>query len=190
MKTMLSEKETTRRSKLLSLVLRHEPGHIGIVLDEQGWTDVATLLVQLAAHGQPLSFEQLAFIVEASPKQRFRLNDDRSRIRASQGHSVEVELGYVPVVPPEVLYHGTAVQHQKNILREGLRKMSRHHVHLSTDVSTARTVGQRHGRLVLFTVAAGQMHRDGHAFYQADNGVWLTNEVSPAYLQLLPATAC
>jgi putative RNA 2'-phosphotransferase len=186
---MLSEKETTRRSKLLSLVLRHDPAHIGIVLDERGWTDVAALLAQLAKHQQPLTFEQLVYIVETNAKQRFRFDDDRSRIRASQGHSVEVELGYTPVAPPEVLYHGTAVQHQADILRDGLRKMSRHHVHLSADVATARTVGRRHGRLVMFVVAAGVLHRSGHPFYQADNGVWLTEEVPPTHLELLSETA-
>jgi putative RNA 2'-phosphotransferase len=182
---MLSEKETTRRSKLLSLVLRHEPAHIGISLNEQGWVAVPELLAQLAKHQQPLTLQELEFIVETSPKQRFRFSDDRSRIRASQGHSVGVELGYTPVVPPEVLYHGTAIQHRENIVRDGLRKMARHHVHLSADVATARNVGQRHGRLVLFEVAAGAMHRAGHSFFQADNGVWLTDEVPAAYLQLL-----
>ena len=186
---MLSEKETTRRSKLLSLVLRHEPAHIGITLDEQGWAMVPELLAQLAKHQQPLTLQELEFIVDTSPKQRFRFSDDRSRIRASQGHLVGVELGYTPVVPPEVLYHGTAVQHQENILRDGLRKMARHHVHLSADVATARTVGQRHGRLVLFEVAAGPLHRAGQPFYQADNGVWLTEEVPAAYLRQLPETA-
>ncbi len=183
---MFSEKETVRRSKLLSLVLRHNPARVGIVLDEQGWTDVTTLLAQLQVHGQPLGFEQLAHLVETSPKQRFRFNDDRTRIRASQGHSVEVALGYAPAAPPETLYHGTAVQHRADILRDGLRKMARHHVHLSTDIATARTVGKRHGQLVVFTVAAGQMHRDGRLFYQADNGVWLTDEVPATYLQPVP----
>ncbi|MDB5269287.1 MAG: 2-phosphotransferase, partial [Hymenobacter sp.] len=154
---MLSKEGAIRRSKLLSLVLRHNPARIGIVLDEQGWTDVATLLTQLKAHKKPLSFEQLVYLVETNAKQRFRFNEDRSRIRASQGHSVEVELGYTPVTPPEVLYHGTAVQHQAAILRDGLQKMSRHHVHLSADVATARTVGSRHGRLIMFAVAAGSM---------------------------------
>ncbi|MDQ2770786.1 MAG: RNA 2'-phosphotransferase [Bacteroidota bacterium] len=181
---MLSEKETTRHSKLLSLVLRHDPAHLGITLDEQGWTDVARLLAQLQAHEQPLSPAELAFIVDTSPKQRFRFSDDRTRIRASQGHSVEVELGYAPVAPPEVLYHGTAVQHEVEIMRDGLQKMARQQVHLSDDLGTARTVGQRHGRLVLFEVAAGKMHRAGHQFYQADNGVWLTDEVPPRYLKL------
>lgn len=168
---MLSEKETTRASKFLSLVLRHEPAQIGIVLDEQGWTDVAVLLTQLWTHGQPLSLEQLAHIVETSPKQRFKFNEDRTQIRASQGHSVAVELGYAAATPPETLYHGTAAQHQAVIQREGLRKMARHHVHLSTDVATARTVGSRHGQPVVFAVAAGEMHRAGALFYQADNGV-------------------
>lgn len=186
---MLSEKETTRRSKLLSLVLRHEPARIGISLDEQGWTDVMTLLAQLTKHQQPTTLPELEYIVDTNAKQRFRFNDDRSQIRASQGHSVEVALGYMPVVPPEVLYHGTAVQHQAAILRDGLRKMARHHVHLSADLATARAVGQRHGRLVLFEVAAGAMHRAGHTFYQADNGVWLADEVPAAYLRLLPEMA-
>ena len=185
---MLSEKETTQRSKLLSLVLRHNPAHIGITLDEQGWVAVPELLAQLASHQHPLTMAELEYIVETNAKQRFRFNEDRSRIRASQGHSVEVELGYTPVAPPEVLYHGTAIQHQESILREGLRKMSRHQVHLSADVATARTVGQRHGRLVLFEVAAGQLHRAGQPFYRADNGVWLTDEVPPAHLRLLAGT--
>jgi putative RNA 2'-phosphotransferase len=182
---MLSEKEITRRSRLLSLVLRHEPAHIGITLDEHGWTDVALLLRQLQAHGQPLSFEQLVHVVETNAKQRFRFNDDRTLIRASQGHSVTVELGYAPVAPPEVLYHGTASQHQADIQHDGLQKMSRQQVHLSADVPTARTVGSRRGRPVIFAVAARQMQADGFAFYQADNGVWLTDEVPPAYLQLV-----
>lgn len=186
---MLSEKETTRRSKLLSLVLRHNPGRIGIHLDAQGWVSVAELLTQLAKHQQPLTLAELEYIIDTNAKQRFKFSDDRRRIRASQGHSVEVELGYAPVAPPELLYHGTAVQHQENIVREGLRKMSRHHVHLSADLATARTVGQRHGRLVLFEVAAGALHRAGHAFYQADNGVWLTDEVPPEYLKRLPELA-
>ncbi|GAA4035846.1 RNA 2'-phosphotransferase [Hymenobacter glaciei] len=181
---MLSEKETTRHSKLLSLVLRHNPAHIGITLDDQGWVAVSELLAQLATHQRPLTLEQLKYIVETSPKQRFRFNDDRTRIRASQGHSVEVKLGYTPVVPPEVLYHGTASQHRASILREGLRKMARHQVHLSADLATARTVGARHGRLVVFTVAAGAMQQAGFLFYRADNGVWLAEEVPPAYLQV------
>ena len=183
---MLTEKETTRYSKFLSLVLRHQPELIGITLDEQGWTNVATLLTKAQAHGQKLSFEQLAYIIETSPKQRFSFNDDHTRIRASQGHSVDVELGYTPVAPPEVLYHGTATRHQEAILHGVLLKMNRHHVHLSADTDTAHTVGARHGRPVIFQVDAARMHRDGYLFYQSANGVWLTEAVPAAYLELLP----
>ena len=182
---MLSEKEITRRSKLLSLVLRHDPAYLGLTLDEHGWVAVPVLLTQLAKHQQPLTLEELTCLVETNAKQRFCFSDDRSRIRASQGHSVEVELGYAPVAPPEVLYHGSAVPHEVGIMRDGLQKMARQQVHLSADLATARSVGQRHGRLVLFEVAAGAMLREGHPFYQADNGVWLTDEVPPQYLKRL-----
>lgn len=182
---MLPEKEATRLSKLLSLVLRHEPARLGLTLDDQGWVSVAELLRQAAAHQVPLTREKLVHLVETNAKQRFRFNEDQTLIRASQGHSVAVELGYAPVTPPDILYHGTAAKNQEVILREGLKKMSRQHVHLSADVATARTVGARHGSPVVFVVDTGQMQRAGHSFYQADNGVWLTEEVGPAYLRLL-----
>jgi putative RNA 2'-phosphotransferase len=184
---MLSDKETTRLSKLLSLVLRHEPAHLGLTLDEQGWVSVEELLRQAQAHKINLTHEALLHIVETSPKQCFRLSDDQQRIRASQGHSVAVELGYAPAVPPAVLYHGTAARHQSQIMREGLQKMSRQHVHLSADPATARQVGSRHGAPVVLVVAAAQLHTEGKLFYQADNGVWLTDEVPAGYLTLADA---
>ncbi|SHL09923.1 RNA 2'-phosphotransferase [Hymenobacter psychrotolerans] len=181
---MLSDKETTRLSKLLSLVLRHNPAHLGLTLDEHGWVEVDTLLRQAQAHQVPLTREALVHIVETNAKQRFRFSDDQQRIRASQGHSVQVALGYEPVVPPAVLYHGTTTRHHEQIMREGLRKMSRQQVHLSADVATARQVGSRHGHPVILTIDAAQMHSGGHAFYRADNGVWLTDEVPASYLHL------
>ncbi|MBC6698221.1 RNA 2'-phosphotransferase [Hymenobacter sp. BT190] len=188
---MLSDKQTTRLSKLLSLVLRHDPAHLGLTLDEQGWVGVDVLLAQAQAHQISLTREALVYIVETSPKQRFRLSDDQQRIRASQGHSVEVALGYAPTVPPAVLYHGTAVRHQEQIMREGLRKMSRQQVHLSADAATARQVGSRHGAPIVLRIDAAHMHADGHTFYRADNGVWLVDEVPAGYLQLSdgPASA-
>ncbi|UPL47942.1 RNA 2'-phosphotransferase [Hymenobacter sublimis] len=182
---MLSEKEATRLSKLLSLVLRHNPAHLGLTLEAQGWVEVDTLLAQAKAHQVPLTRENLQYIVETNAKQRFRFSEDQQRIRASQGHSVEVALGYSPVTPPTVLYHGTATRHQASIQQNGLQKMSRQHVHLSADIATARQVGSRHGQPVVFAVEAARMHADGHSFYQADNGVWLTEEVPAQYLQLL-----
>ncbi|WBO82925.1 RNA 2'-phosphotransferase [Hymenobacter yonginensis] len=186
---MLPDKEITRLSKLLSLVLRHEPAHLGLTLDEQGWVSVEELLRQAQANNVNLTHEALLHIVDTSPKQRFRLSDDQQRIRASQGHSVAVELGYAPAVPPAVLYHGTAARHQAQIMREGLLKMSRQQVHLSTNKATARQVGSRHGAPVVLRVDAARMHAEGHAFYRADNGVWLTEEVPARYLQLPDDTA-
>lgn len=184
---MLSEKEATRLSKLLSLVLRHDPARLGLTLDAQGWAEVDALLAQAQKHQVPLTREKLHYLVETNAKQRFRFSEDGRRIRASQGHSVAVELGYEPLAPPEVLYHGTATRFQAVIRERGLRPMSRQHVHLSIDADTARQVGRRHGQPVVLEVAAARLHAAGHLFYRADNGVWLTGEVPPQYLRLVEA---
>jgi putative RNA 2'-phosphotransferase len=172
-------------SKFLSLVLRHAPERIGIVLDAQGWTDVDELIAKFNAAGQPLDRVMLLEIVATSDKQRFTLSPDGSRIRAAQGHSVEVDLDLPSAVPPAVLFHGTARANVDAILAEGLRPGSRQHVHLSPNQETARRVGMRHGAPVIFEVATGRMHADGLVFWQADNGVWLTDYVAPSYLWLL-----
>lgn len=169
-------------SKFLSLVLRHDPARIGLALDPAGWVEVDTLLAAMASHGHALDRATLAQIVATSPKRRFAISDDGLRIRASQGHSIEVELGYQPRTPPAVLYHGTAERHRDAIAREGLQRMARHHVHLSADRETARVVGARHGRPVVLRVDAAAMHAAGLAFFVSDNGVWLTEHVPPGYL--------
>lgn len=179
---MISEKETTHISKFLSLVLRHAPETIGITLDAQGWVAVDTLLERMASHGQPISSEVLLHVVRTNAKQRFALSDDGTRIRANQGHSVAVSLDYAPATPPDILYHGTAHQHLEAIRREGLDKRSRHHVHLSAQVATARQVGGRHGKPVVLVVDAAAMQQAGHTFYISDNGVWLTDHVPPQFL--------
>lgn len=179
---MMSESETNRTSKFLSLVLRHKPEELGITLDENGWTDVPMLLAKMATKGHRITHHQLRYIVETNSKKRFAFNDDESRIRANQGHSVEVNLGYVQKQPPEFLYHGTATRFLDVILDDGLQKMNRHHVHLSSDEQTARSVGSRHGKPVVLTVKAGAMAADGHVFYQSENGVWLTDHVPVAYI--------
>ena len=171
-------------SKFLSLVLRHEPERVGISLDPAGWVAVDELLDGCRRACKPISRELLEEIVRTSDKQRFALSDDGLRIRANQGHSVEVELGYEPATPPAVLYHGTADRFLDSIRREGLKRGQRHHVHLSERAETAAAVGQRHGRLVLLTVRAGDMGRDGYAFFWTPNGVWLTEHVPPAYLDI------
>ena len=171
-------------SKLLSLVLRHQPGALGIELDPEGWTDVTTLLGRMRARGMAVDLALLKHVVATNDKQRFAFNADYSRIRANQGHSVAVDLGLVAVEPPEYLYHGTAEASLEAILREGLRKQSRQHVHLSTDVATATRVGGRHGKPVVLRVKSGEMHRRGDAFYRSENNVWLTDFVAPEYLEI------
>jgi putative RNA 2'-phosphotransferase len=170
-------------SKRLSYVLRHRPDEAGIQLDAQGWVSVSELLEGLARHGLPLSRERLDRIVAQSDKQRFAFSPERDRIRASQGHSVPVSLGYEPADPPALLYHGTAADRASSVEREGLVRGRRHDVHLSTDRETARRVGARRGTPVVFEVDAAAMRRDGHLFQQAANGVWLTAHVPPRYLR-------
>jgi putative RNA 2'-phosphotransferase len=170
-------------SKFLSLVLRHQPQTLGIELDPQGWTQVDVLLQKLQRKGMPVDLDQLRQVVANNDKQRFAFNADCSLIRASQGHSVAIDLGLTPVEPPEYLYHGTAEANVSTILQEGLRKQSRQHVHLSVDEATAIKVGQRHGKPVVLRVASGRMHRDGNAFYLSENKVWLTEAVEAKYLE-------
>lgn len=170
------------KSKFLSYVLRHAPESIGLTLDENGWTGVDELLAKAGAAGRRLDRAMLEEIVATSDKKRFTLSDDGSRIRAAQGHSVEVALGLEPVTPPETLYHGTATRFLDAIRAEGLKPGSRQQVHLSADAATATAVGSRHGKPAVLRVAAGVMHQEGHAFFQADNGVWLTDHVPPRFL--------
>ena len=180
--TDTKRKRVVATSKFLSLVLRHRPEAIGITLDAAGWVEVDTLLAQCRAHDRDITRDTLHEIIATSPKQRFMLSDDGARIRANQGHSVPVALGYAQAVPPEVLFHGTVAAKLAAIRATGLRKMARHHVHLSPDVATARAVGSRRGHPVILRIAAGRMHADGHVFYLSANGVWLTDEVPPRYL--------
>ncbi len=173
-----------RISKFLSLVLRHEPGRAGIILDEAGWAAVDDLLRGCTAAGRPLTRAQLDAVVRDSDKQRFAFSPDGLRIRASQGHSVKVELDYAPQRPPETLYHGTATRFLASIRTHGLVKGERHHVHLSADMETARKVGARHGKAVVLEVAAGEMARNGGVFFRSANGVWLTERVPPERLRI------
>jgi len=179
---MLSEKELKTKSKLLSLVLRHRPELIGIDLDRQGWTSVDVLLEKLAAFGKPLALETLKDIVENNNKKRFAFNEDQSKIRAAQGHSVEIDLGYKAVAPPEFLYHGTAKKYLNSILREGIKKRGRHQVHLSSDVETAHAVGSRHGSPVILKIQSAVMAASGISFYLSENKVWLTDYIAPQYI--------
>ena len=169
-------------SKFLSLVLRHDPGQIGVALDPAGWVAVDTLLAAMAAHGTAVTPAELAAVVANSDKQRFALSDDGRHIRANQGHSVPVDLGHARADPPAVLYHGTPVRAVPAIRVEGLRKMARHHVHLSTDAALTLAVGHRRGPAVLLTIRAAEMAAAGHAFHVTPNHVWLADAVPPAFI--------
>ena len=178
-------KRHVRISKFLSLVLRHHPEKIGLTLDEAGWVPVSDLLQACNRHGLPLSLAELQAVVASNNKARFSFSSDGTLIRANQGHSIAVNLGYEPVEPPEYLFHGSATRFLPAIQEKGLIKGKRHHVHLSPDVTTARQVGQRHGRPVILRVHSGAMHGDGYAFYLSSNGVWLVEAVPSQYLEVV-----
>lgn len=178
----MDEKITKGISKFLSFVLRHSPETIGLSLDENGWANVDELLQKSSRDGKILTIEMLTHVVESNDKKRFAFNNDKTKIRASQGHSIEIELNLMAVAPPEQLYHGTVAKYLEGIKKEGLLKMSRQHVHLSKDKETAVKVGSRRGLAQILTVNAGEMHRAGFQFFLSDNGVWLTDSVPENYI--------
>lgn len=166
-------------SKFLSLILRHKPEEVGITLDEHGWVDVGVLLD--ATRGK-LDRVMLDRAVAENNKKRFEFSSDGSRIRASQGHSVDVDLGYAPATPPEFLYHGTSARFLDSIQATGLEKRSRHAVHLCEDETTARSVGSRHGPPVVLTIRAQALAETGAVFHHSTNGVWLTDSVPADFI--------
>jgi putative RNA 2'-phosphotransferase len=172
--------EVTAASKFLAYLLRHDPASAGLELLEGGWVPVAALERAAARHGRPLPPELLRRVLEAPGKKRFEARD--GMIRAAQGHSVPVDLGLAPAVPPAVLYHGTVARFLPAIREQGLRPGRRVHVHLSADEATAAAVGARRGRPVVLRVDAAGMRAAGHEFFRAANGVWLTGPVPPAFL--------
>ena len=180
---MISDKQITSISKFLSLVLRHQPEIIGIQLDQNGWADVAELIEKSNNYGVKFDKETLNHIVETNAKKRFAFNDTFDKIRASQGHSIEIDLGYTNQMPPKILYHGTGEKSVQSIIDTGLEKRSRQHVHLSSDIETAIKVGERHGVPFVFKVLAEQMYSDNFQFFISDNGVWLTDNVPTKYLK-------
>ena len=179
---MLSEKEINNTSKLLSLALRHEPSHLGIDLDEEGWTNIDILINKIREKGTEIDFESLSNIVETNNKKRFAFNEDLTKIRANQGHSVEVNLNYESIIPPEILFHGTASRFLESIKETGLIKQSRLHVHLSTNEETANKVGQRHGKPIILKIKAFEMAENGFIFHLSENNVWLTDNIPTDYI--------
>lgn len=178
----MDEKQQRGISKYLSYILRHHPESAGITLDENGWADVEELIQKSAVQNIIFTFEQLNTIVIQNDKQRFIFNESRTMIRASQGHSVAIDLQLTATIPPATLYHGTVAANLENILLEGLKKMERQHVHLSRDIDTAQKVGSRRGKPVILRIDAERMYADGHLFFLSANGVWLTAQVPSTYI--------
>lgn len=176
-------KDLKHISKFLSLVLRHKPEEIGISMDSNGWVNVDELIEKCASKGNKFDFATLEEVVETNDKKRFSFSDDLARIRANQGHSVEVDLEFEATAPLDYLYHGTVEKFLDSIKSTGLKKMSRLHVHLSKDLDTAVKVGSRRGKPVILKVRAAEMHKDGHTFYLSKNGVWLCDEVPANYIE-------
>lgn len=182
----VSGDELVKLSKFLSLVLRHKPETIGLKIDPQGWASVAELLNKVEASGRSLTLEKLKEVVRENDKQRFGFNEDFSKIRARQGHSLAVDLQLVPQEPPTTLYHGTVNKNLASIKEKGLSRQSRQHVHLSADKATALAVGSRYGKPVVLEIDAQEMNKKGHLFYLSENSVWLTDSVPHPYI-LFPA---
>ncbi len=174
--------DETQISKRLSYVLRHKPSSIEVELDSAGWIGIEKLLSALAAHGNQVTLDELHSVVENNDKKRFEISDDGRMIRASQGHSIEIDLGYAAEKPPELLYHGTAERFVALIKIDGLKKQDRHHVHMTESVETASKVGNRYGKLALLKIDASRMHKDGFVFFLSANAVWLTDHVPAKYI--------
>lgn len=178
----MNEQHKKKTSKFLSYVLRHHPELINLNLDENGWADVAELITKSTNDSQGFTFEELDEIVQTNDKKRFIFNEDKTRIRANQGHSIDINLALIAQQPPEFLYHGTAQSNIESILENGIEKRNRQHVHLSQDKETATKVGMRHGKPIILTINTQRMFEDGIEFYLSDNEVWLTDFVDAKYI--------
>ena len=173
---------TEKLSKFISLILRHKPEEIGISLDEFGWANVEDLINGINNSGRSIDINILEDIVRTDDKQRYSFNEDKTKIRANQGHSIPVNVELKELEPPSTLYHGTATKSIEGIMQQGIKSMSRLYVHLSKDFETAKKVGCRHGEGVVLIVNAKRMYEDGVRFYLSENGVWLTEYVDAKYI--------
>ncbi len=170
-------------SKFLSLILRHKPQTIGLELDQNGWADTKLLLQGMLKAKYLIDLDILKYLVKSSDKQRFKFNGDFSKIRANQGHSINVDLRLEQKLPPAILFHGTATKNINSIKQNGLLKQNRHHVHLSSDTKSARKIGTRHGNAIVLKIEAGKMNESGIEFYLSENGVWLTEKVDAKFIK-------
>lgn len=168
--------------KTLSYILRHNPAHIQLEVDSSGWADVDDLIKKMKEKGYDITLNLLNEIVNTNEKKRYIFNANKTKIRANQGHSIQINLNLKPITPPSLLYHGTSKKYIENIQSEGLLKQKRHHVHLSEYKDVALTVGKRRGKPIILTIHSEQMHHDGYTFYRSENNVWLTDHVPASYI--------
>jgi len=181
----VDERKLVKISKYLSKHLRHQPERLGLSLEDEGWVNVEDLLKACARHNFPVSLGELKEVVEKNDKKRFSFDESGKKIRANQGHSVAVDLKLTAQIPPVALYHGTAERNADLIKKHGLLKMARHHVHLSTNLETARQVGVRHGKPLIFKIDTTAMTAENFEFFVSANGVWLIEQVPPKFLTIL-----
>lgn len=177
--------DKTKLGKFISLILRHKPEVIGISIDSHGWADVSELIDGVAKTNEGFNMDILEDVVATDSKQRYSFNEDKTKIRANQGHSIPVDVELEEAQPPEILFHGTADKYIQSIDKTGINARSRLYVHLSVDMDTAIEVGKRHGNPVIYEVKTGDMFRGGYKFYLSKNGVWLTKEVPASYINKL-----
>jgi len=178
--------DKTRISIFISKLLRHRPEIIGLTIDRNGWADVDELIEGVRRHKAPdFDREALDDIVASDAKQRYSYSEDGRRIRANQGHSIPVDVELTACEPPEYLWHGTGEKYVPSIDRTGLLPKSRLYVHLSSDMETARKVGSRHGKPVVYEIDCSGMVKDGYSFFLSANHIWLTKEVPARYLKKL-----
>lgn len=180
---MQQSKQDVELGRFLSLVLRHNPSAAGISLDQNGWANIDELLAGVNRSGRRINMETIERIVHENNKQRYAFNEDHTKIRANQGHSLKVDVELKSQIPPDTLYHGTASRFLDSIRRDGITKQNRQHVHLSADIETAVKVGSRHGKAVVLSVDAAAMFADGYTFYLSENGVWLCDIVPWKYVK-------
>lgn len=178
----MDNKSTTKISKYLSYILRHQPHSIGLELDPNGWASIEELIAKTTDF--KLTLPVIEYVVETNDKQRFSLNKEMTKIRANQGHSLNIDLALTAQQPPDALYHGTAKRFSENIQQQGLTKQQRHHVHLSQSREVAKSVGSRHGKPVIFSLNTKAMIEDDIVFYRSENNVWLVDNVPAQYLTL------
>jgi putative RNA 2'-phosphotransferase len=174
----------SENSKTLSYLLRHKPEKAHLTLDKEGWVLINTLLFNLKEYmGIEISHTELLDIVDNNDKKRFSINKDGNKIRAAQGHSVDVSIKMEQKLPPLLLFHGTKEEYLPSIRKHGLLKGTRNHVHLSGTMEIAKQVADRRkGKSIIIAITTHNMIKDGYEFFISENGVWLIDHVPAKYL--------